>query len=96
MGDPALERRFLRLFLEHARADLKRMAGAAAAEFAFAVHSLKSSASSVGAWHVVEYAEHILDMEHHVLHACRDEILEVLSCRVEDTIRYIHEVIDGV
>lgn len=94
MGDPTLERRFLRLFLEHAPVDLKRMAGATFEEFQHAAHSLRSSASSVGAWHVAEYAQRILEAEDRLAHAFKDEFLEELSRRVEQTLAYIRQIID--
>lgn len=95
MGDCALERRFLRLFLEHARADLARMEGATVQGFQKAAHSLKCSASSIGAWRIVDYVEQILEMEERLLHADRDDILKELSRRVEDAMAYIRQIIEN-
>lgn len=94
MGDPALEHRFLRLFLEHAHADLKRMGDAAVHDFRKAAHSLKSSASSIGAWAVVRHLEQIMEMEDHLVDRCRDKILAELSCHVDDVMRHIRQIID--
>lgn len=94
MGDRTLERRFLCLFLEHAPLDLKRMAGATFEEIQHAAHSLRSSASSVGAWHIVEHAERILEAEDRLAGASKNELLEELSRRMEQTLAYIRQIID--
>ena len=94
MGDPALERRFLQLFLDHAGTDLKRMADAGVEPFQKAAHSLKSSASSIGAWFVVDYLEQILEMPEHVLGPRRDEVLRQLSDRIEETVGHIRHIMD--
>jgi HPt (histidine-containing phosphotransfer) domain-containing protein len=93
MDDPALQRRFLRLFIEHSVKDLRRMQDASAADMQKAVHSLKSSASGVGAWFVVEYAEHILGLEEDQLYPRRDEIIAVLTARVDETNRHIEQIL---
>jgi HPt (histidine-containing phosphotransfer) domain-containing protein len=92
MGDRALERRFLTLFIEHAVADLGRMSDADPDSFQKIAHSLKSSASSVGAWRVVDCAEQILDLDHGRLSKRRDEMLRALTAQVEATLRHIRQI----
>lgn len=94
MGDRTLERRFLRLFLEHAQIDMKRMPGTTFDEFRRAAHSLRSSASSVGAWHVVQHTDRILEIDERPAYAFRDVLLDELSRSVEQTLIYIRQFVD--
>jgi len=57
-GDKKLAARFLRLFKDQAAIDLDHLAASVDAEgWRDAAHSLKSSASGIGAWRLVEASE---------------------------------------
>lgn len=92
MNDPALEQRFLTLFLHQAPLDIAAMREAFGAGLRSAVHGLKSSACGIGAWHVVECAEDILALDESTLQAQRALLLDKLSRRVEDVIRHIRKL----
>ena len=96
MGNPALVQRFLSLFLANAQSDLQRMRDASIEDFHKAVHSLKSSASSIGAWQLVAYVEDIMEMEQRALLGCREHIIAELSMRLDDVLNHIREILkDG-
>lgn len=95
MGDRSLERRFLQLFLEHANVELTRMARAGVCEFREAAHSLKSSASSIGAWQVLSYLEQISAIEEPILYSRQTELFRELADRIANTVRQINEIMDN-
>lgn len=57
LGDRSLEREVLEIFARQTILMLKRMAGVEPARAAAAAHTLKGSASGIGAWRVVLAAE---------------------------------------
>jgi len=56
LGDPALEREVLEIFMRQAALMLRRIAGAKPALAAAAAHTLKGSARGIGAWRVAQAA----------------------------------------
>jgi HPt (histidine-containing phosphotransfer) domain-containing protein len=59
LGDRSLEREVLEIFARQTTLTLKRIAGAGRAPAAAAAHTLKGSASGVGAWRVAQAAERL-------------------------------------
>ena len=57
LGDPALEREVLEIFMRQAALMLRRIAGAKPALAAAAAHTLKGSARGIGAWRVAQAAD---------------------------------------
>ena len=57
LGDPALEREVLEIFMRQAALMLRRIAGARPALAAAAAHTLKGSARGIGAWRVAQAAD---------------------------------------
>jgi HPt (histidine-containing phosphotransfer) domain-containing protein len=59
LGDRSLEREVLEIFARQTALTLDRIAGAGAARAAAAAHTLKGSASGIGAWRVALAAERL-------------------------------------
>jgi HPt (histidine-containing phosphotransfer) domain-containing protein len=59
LGDRALEREVLEIFVRQTAMTLERIAGAGPARTAAAAHTLKGSARGIGAWRVAEAAERL-------------------------------------
>ena len=59
LGDPALEREVLEIFMRQAALMLRRIAGAKPALAAAAAHTLKGSARGIGAWRVAQAADRL-------------------------------------
>jgi HPt (histidine-containing phosphotransfer) domain-containing protein len=59
LGDSALEREVLEIFMRQAALMLRRIAGAKPALAAAAAHTLKGSARGIGAWRVAQAADRL-------------------------------------
>jgi hypothetical protein len=92
MGDRALERRFLALFVEHAGVALAEMFAASPDQLRRVAHSLQSSASSVGAWRIVSLTQEVMGMRDEALRSCKSALLEELANRVEEAVGHVHRV----
>jgi len=59
LGDAALEREVLNIFVRQMALTMKRLAGAAPGVVAAVAHTLKGSARGLGVWRVAEMAERV-------------------------------------
>ena len=93
LGDRALEREVLQLFLRHSESCLVRLRGAAdAAARTAAAHSLKGSARGIGAWRVARAAEQV-EAADGVAGQAAAEALRALAAEVAAATAFIGELL---
>lgn len=93
MGDKDLEREVLNLFAIQSSLYLDRLREANDDRaWLEAVHTLKGSATGIGAWRVVNYASEVERLEGASRHAVSVEAIEELSQSVKEVNQYIHDL----
>ena len=79
LGDQALEREVLEIFLRQATLMIERIEGAEPGLAAAAAHTLTGSARGVGAWRVAQAAERLEQAAGHASEAALDEAVDALK-----------------
>ncbi len=93
MGDKDLEREVLNLFATQSALYMDRLREAEDDRaWLEAVHTLKGSATGVGAWRVANYAGEVERLEGEARHAVSDEAIHELGQSVAEVNQYIHEL----
>lgn len=96
MGDKDLEREVLNLFATQSAIYLNRLCEAEDDRaWLEAVHTLKGSATGVGAWRVASYAGEVERLEGEDRSAKSGTAIRELSQSVEEVNRYIHDLMVG-
>ena len=100
LGNAALEREVLGLFAEQAPLYLERLREAhSGSAWKDAAHTIKGSASAVGAWRLARFAEMAeqVDVEADVAHAegHRDEAIAAVAMAIEEACRFIERLFTG-
>ena len=94
LGDRALEREVLQLFLRHSESGLARLREAAdAAAWTAAAHSLKGSARGIGAWRVARAAERAEATDRFGAGPASAEALRALAAEVAAATAFIGELL---
>lgn len=94
MGNAALEREVLELFAAQAPAYLERLRDARALkDWRDAAHTIKGSASAIGAWRLARMAEMAekIDIEAEMARAegCREKALDAVAEAIDEVCRHI-------
>ncbi|GAB4238273.1 MAG: hypothetical protein Kow0032_24600 [Methyloligellaceae bacterium] len=90
MGNRALEREVLELFLMQSELYLERLDQAANDKaWRDAAHTIKGSARGIGAWHLASCAEQAEALKGAELEQHRQEFLDALQAMIGETNRYI-------
>jgi HPt (histidine-containing phosphotransfer) domain-containing protein len=79
LGDQALEREVLEIFLRQATLMIERIEGSAPGLAAAAAHTLTGSARGIGAWRVAQAAERLEQAAGHAGEAALDEAVDALK-----------------
>jgi len=100
LGSAALEREVLQLFAEQAPLYVERLRDANGRKaWKDAAHTIKGSASAVGAWRLARFAEMAeqIDVEARVACAegCRDEAVAAVAMATEEACRFIARLFTG-
>ena len=96
MGDKDLEREVLNLFATQSTLYLDRLRKAEDDRaWLEAVHTLKGSATGVGAWRVANYAGKVERLEGRERTAVTEPAIEELSQSVAEVNEYIHDLMVG-
>ena len=91
-GDRDHAERFLQLFVEQAKTDLSNMIKAERDEiWRDGAHSLKSGASGIGAWQVVDAAENAQRQMFPVTAEQRQTHIDILTRRLADVTKFIRD-----
>ena len=100
MGNAALEREVLELFAAQAPVYLERLRTARTAhDWNDAAHTIKGSASAIGAWRLARMAEMAekIDIEAEVARTegCRDKALDAVAEAIDEVCRHIARLLAG-
>lgn len=100
LGSAALEREVLELFAEQAPLYVERLRDASAGKaWRDAAHTIKGSASAVGAWRLARFAEMAeqVDIEADMAHTegHRDEAIAAVAMATEEACRFIGRLFTG-
>lgn len=93
LGDRSVQNRILKTFKRQSSIDLQKLSKSKTIEdWREAAHSLKNSASGIGAWHVVRDAETALQLKRDQLDL---EIMRILVARVEEANGFIEKILES-
>ncbi len=95
LGDRTFERQILELFCTQSRVYLKRLKDAPIGGklWKAAAHTIKLSASDIGAWRLANIAETAEALEGDTLTMTRDEIVEALEVHISETDWFIRTLL---
>ena len=93
LGDRSVQNRILKTFKRQSRTDLQKLSESKTIEdWRQAAHSLKNSASAIGAWYVVRDADAALQLKRDQLDL---EIMRILAARVEEANGFIEKILES-
>lgn len=96
VGDRSVQNRILKTFIRQSGIDLQKLSKSKTIEdWREAAHSLKNSASGIGAWHVVRDAEVALQLKRDQLDLEFARISVALVARVEEANGFIEKILES-
>ena len=96
LGDRSVQIRILKTFKRQSSIDLQKLSKSKTIEdWREAAHSLKNSASGIGAWHIVRDAEAALQLKRDRLDLEFARISVALVARVEEANGFIEKILES-